>query len=58
MTWSDVVDPDHWFRCCCNQRLIELLSSIADADADAVAADRSTAVVAAVVVVVVVASAT
>ena len=37
-----------FFSYCCNQRrLIELLSSISDADAFAVAADRSTAVVAA-----------
>ena len=48
-----LIDVDRWFPCCCNQcRLIKLLSSIADTDADvdapAVAADRSTAVVAAI----------
>ena len=53
-TRSNVVDPDRCFRCCCNQRLIELLSSIADAPA--VAADRSTDVVAAAGVVGVVAA--
>ena len=53
---QSIDDPDQlvslllFCRCCNQRRLIEILSSIADADADApaVAADRSTAVVAVV----------
>ena len=51
MSTTLLIDLDRRFRCCCccnQRRLIKLLSSIAaaDADAPAVAADRSTAVVA------------
>ena len=51
------IDQLTLFRCCCNQRLlvIRLLSSIAHADAPAVATDRSTAVIGVVAVVVAVA---
>ena len=48
--WSSSIDRSTPFRCsCCNQRLlIELLSFIADADTDTVAAaDRSIGLVAA-----------